>query len=74
MSREVGEDVDVDLATAVGLCAIADITVTQAAKTAGVPRWELTETIEAVGLAEELGLDDDASAAAEIDAVLDRDS
>jgi len=74
MSREVGRDeVDEDLATAVGLCVIADVTVPEAAKTVGVTRWELEETIRAAGMGERLGLEDDASAAAEIDAVFEGD-
>jgi len=74
MNRNGGiDEVDTDLATAVGLCVIGDVTVAQAAKSTGVTRWELAETIEEVGLAEELGLTDDASAAAEIDAIFDND-
>jgi len=74
MSREVGEDVDVDLATAVGLCAIGDATLSEAAKAADVTRWELEESIEDAGLTEALGVDEEVDVAAEIDAVLDRES
>ncbi len=74
MQRAVGDDVDTDLATAVGLCVLGDATLPEAAEVAGVTRWELEEAIDGAGLAEQLGLDADADVAADIDSLLDGDA
>lgn len=72
MGRDAGVDeINTDLATAVGLCVIGDVTVPEAADAADVTRWELEEAIESAGLAEPLGLNGDADVAADIDSLLD---
>lgn len=72
MSRDAGDDdVDRDVATAVGLCAIADLPVAQAAEAAGVTRWELEQAIESADLGEVLGLTEEGSVAGDIDEVLE---
>jgi len=74
MTRDPGiDDVDVDLATAVGLCVLGDVPVPTAAEVAGVTRWELEDAIESAGLSEIVGLDEDANVAADIDDVFGRE-
>lgn len=72
MQRNVGDDdLNTDLATAVGLCVLGEVAIPEAAAVAGVTRWELEEAIESAGIAGPLGLDDDADVASEIDDLLD---
>lgn len=70
MSGESGGEVDEDLATAVGLCALGAASLPEAAEVAGVTQWELEQAIESAGLAEPLGLDGDCDVPAEIDDLL----
>jgi copper homeostasis protein CutC len=74
MQNSVEVDVDTDLATAVGLCVLGDVTLVEAAEEAGVTRWELEDAIESAGLTETLGLEQDADVAADIDSLLDGDA
>ncbi len=64
-------DVDTTVATAVGLVALGEATVPEAAKVAGTTRWQVEDAIEAAGLTEHCGIDGDCDVAAEIDALLD---
>lgn len=75
MDDNVGNgEVDTDLAIAVGLLALDDLTVPEAASAADVTTWELEEAIEGAGLAEPFGLNRDADVGAQIDSLLDGDS
>lgn len=74
MEAETGEDVDDDVALAVGLVALGAASPAEAAETAGVSRWQLEAAIEAAGLGEPLGIDDGGDVAAEIDELLDERS
>ncbi len=74
MPRETDiDDVRVELATAVGLIALADASLHEAAQRAGVSRWELEECLESHSLAETLDVrtDADADVGEEIDRLLD---
>jgi hypothetical protein len=72
MGDETGvDDVKEELATAIGLLALSDGTVHEAADRAGITRWELEETLENTDLADRLGIEMDADVAAEIDDILD---
>jgi len=72
MSRETDiDDVRGELATAVGLVALADAPLHEAAQRAGVSRWELEECLESHSLAETLDVRTDADVGEEIDRVLD---
>jgi hypothetical protein len=67
------EDVDVDVATGVGLVLLDDVPVAAAADVADVTRWELEDAIERADLAERVGLADGHDLAEEIDSVLERE-
>ncbi|PSP91595.1 hypothetical protein BRC87_02480 [Halobacteriales archaeon QS_4_66_20] len=70
MAGEI-EDVDESIATGVGLYALSDATLHDAAKAAGVTSWELEEAIVEAGLGEAFGIDGEADVTAEIDRLLD---
>lgn len=75
MAEDVGPDeVDTDLATAVGLLALCDVTVPEAASAADVTTWELEDAVESAELAETLDIESDADVGAQIDSLLDGDS
>ena len=61
------EDVDSRLAEAVGLFALSDISLLEAAEAADVTRWELEDSLEEAGLAEPLGVEREGDVASEID-------
>jgi hypothetical protein len=65
------DDVKTDLATAVGMVALGDVTPHEAAQSTGVTRWEIEEALEKAALAEPLGVELDGDVAAEIDNLLD---
>jgi len=65
------DDVRLELATAVGLVALTDAPLHEAAERAGVSRWELEECLESASLAEALGVRTDADVGEEIDRLLD---
>jgi hypothetical protein len=65
------DDIDEELAAAVGLFALTDEPVHAVAERTDVTRWELEDAIEDAGLAEPLGLDLDGNVAEEIDDLLD---
>ena len=65
------DDIKTDLATAVGLVALGDVTLHEAAQETGITRWELEEALEKAALAEPLGVELDGDVAAEIDSLLD---
>lgn len=69
----VGEidDVDADIATAVGLYALSDASLHEAATEADVTSWDLEDAIFDAGLADEFGIDQEADVSAEIDRLLD---
>ena len=69
----VGEitGVDDDIALAVGLYALSDATLHEAATTAGVTSWELEDAIVDAGLAEPFGLEQEADITDEIDRLLE---
>jgi len=69
----VGEidDVDADVATAVGLYALSNATMHEAATEAGVTSWELEEAIRDAGLGEQFGIDQEGDLTDEIDRLLD---
>lgn len=67
-------DIDLDVATAVGLLAITDMAVPEAAATADVSTWELEDAVESNGLVEALGIDNDADLTSQIDEMLDGNS
>ena len=67
-------DVETDLATAVGLLALSDCTVTEAAQRAGITRWELDDALDRDDLAERLGIEREGDVAADIDKLLDERS
>jgi hypothetical protein len=65
------DDIKTELATAVGLVALADVTMHEAAEATDVTRWEIEEALEKAALAEPLGVELDGDVAAEIDNLLD---
>ena len=65
------DETDTDPATAVGLVALGDVTLREAAEATGVARWEIHEALEKAALAGPLGVELDGDVAAEIDAILD---
>lgn len=65
------DDVKTDLATAVGLVALCDVTLHEAAEETGVTRWEIEEALEQAALADPLGVELDGDVASEIDNLLD---
>ncbi|MEF8787386.1 MAG: hypothetical protein V5A45_15790 [Haloarculaceae archaeon] len=64
-------DIKTELATAVGLVALADVSLHEAAEETGVSRWEIEDALEKAALAEPLGVELDGDVAAEIDNLLD---
>ncbi len=64
-------DIKTELATAVGLVALCDVSLHEAAEETGVSRWEIEEALEQAALAEPLGVELDGDVAAEIDNLLD---
>jgi hypothetical protein len=72
----VGEmnDIEKDMATAVGLYALTDATLHEAATRAGVTSWALEETLLDAGLAEPFGIEQEADVSAEIDRLLEESS
>lgn len=66
------EGVDEDLALAFGFFALSDAELHEAAKAAGVTRWELEDAIEDAGLAETFNIDQDTDVTETIDSLLDR--
>lgn len=72
MAQERSVDqVNQDIALALGLFALSDARLHEAASTAGVCRWELEEAIEQAGLAEAFEYNSDATASTAIDDILD---
>jgi len=65
------DEVDGDLATAVGLYALSDATLHEAASEAGVTSWELEDALVGAGLAEAFGIEEEADITAEIDRLLE---
>jgi uncharacterized protein (DUF169 family) len=65
------DDIKPELATAVGLVALGDVTLTEAAQETDVTRWEIEEALEQAALAEPLGVELDGDVASEIDSLLD---
>jgi len=65
------DDIKRDLATAVGLVALGDVSLTEAAQETDVTRWEIEEALEQAALAEPLGVELDGDVASEIDNLLD---
>ena len=65
------EEVNGELAEALGLFVLSDANLYEAASAAGVSRWELEEAIDRNGLAEPLGLDETGDISATIDELLD---
>lgn len=68
---EHADSVDEDLATAFGLFALTDQKLHEAAKAAGVTRWELEDAIENAGLAETFELNGEDNVRDTIDELLD---
>jgi hypothetical protein len=66
------DDVDAEMALALGLFALSDATVHEAAAQADVTGWELEQAIERAGLADTFGIDTEADVSKEIDSLLDR--
>ncbi|WP_340099347.1 hypothetical protein [Salinibaculum salinum] len=64
-------DIKTELATAVGLVALGDVSLHEAAEETGVSRWEIEDALEKAALAEPLGVELDGDVAAEIDKLLD---
>ena len=73
MGRKI-EGVDEEVATAFGVFALTDAEIHEAARLAGVTRWELEDAIEDAGLAEAFDLDTDADVSETIDSLLDGDN
>lgn len=71
MSEADIDGVDRDVATALGLVLLGDVSLSQAAAHVDVTQWELEEAIEGADLAERCGLDGNGDVAAEIDSLLD---
>lgn len=65
------EDIDEDLATAVGMFTLSDATLPQAASHAGITTWELEEAIAGAGLADVFDINSDTDVREEIDRLLD---
>jgi len=63
--------IDTDLATAVGLVALGDVTLQEVTEETGVARQEIERALERAALAEPLGVELDGDVAAEIDDILD---
>jgi hypothetical protein len=72
MGRNI-EGVDEDIATAFGVFALTDAELHEAARQAGVTRWELEDAIEEAGLAEAFDIDGDSDVTETIDSLLDGD-
>ena len=72
MGRNI-EGVDEDIATAFGVFALTDAELHEAARQAGVTRWELEDAIEEAGLAEPFDIDGDSDVTETIDSLLDGD-
>jgi hypothetical protein len=68
------DDVEEDMATAVGLYALSDATLHEAATRAGVTRWALEETLRDADLAEQFEIEQEADVSAEIDRLLEESS
>ncbi len=66
------EEVKTEVATALGLYALSDATLHDAATAAGVTRWELENAIERAGLEDVFGLNEDVDVSETIDELLDR--
>ena len=69
----VGEidDVDANLAAAVGFYALCEASLHEAAERAGVTSWELEDAIMEAGLGEQFGIEREADLTDEIDRLLD---
>jgi len=65
------EQVDEDLALALGLFALGDGQLHEAAAKAGITRWELEDAIERADLVEAFDIDRDANASSAIDRILE---
>lgn len=65
------EEIDDELATAVGLFALSDATLPQAASHAGVTTWELEEAMVNAGLADVFDINPETDVTEEIDRLLD---
>ncbi len=65
------DEVDGELAQALGLFVLSEASLHEAASTVGVSRWELEEAIERAGLTEPLGVDATGDVSATIDELLD---
>lgn len=65
------DDVDASLATAFGLFALSDASLPEAAREAGISRWELEDAIERAGLADTFDINTDADVSSTIDDLLD---
>jgi hypothetical protein len=72
MGRNI-EGVDEEIATAFGVFALTDAELHEAARQAGVTRWELEDAIEEAGLAEAFDIDGDSDVTETIDSLLDGD-
>jgi len=64
-------DVEPELAMAVGLVALTDASLHEAARRAGISRWELEECLRASALAERLGVTIETDVKEEIDKVFE---
>jgi len=67
------DDIDRELATAFGLYALTDATLSEAAAETDVTSWELEVAIEQAGLDDVFGLDDPGDTSATIDELLEDD-
>jgi hypothetical protein len=65
------EEVNPELATALGLYAMSDARIHEAAAEAGVTRWELERAIDDAGLSEAFGLDQSRDVSDTLDDILD---
>lgn len=68
------DDIDEDLARAFGIFALTNCRLHEAAKRAGVTRWELEDAIAEAGLSETFDLDGQRDISETIDDLLDGNS
>jgi hypothetical protein len=70
-TEESAEEVDDEMARALGLFALSNASVHEAAAHTDVTGWELEQAIERAGLAEPFGIDTETDVSKEIDSLLD---
>lgn len=71
---DTADAIDENLATALGIFALTECRLHEAANRAGVTRWELEDAIEDAGLSETFDIDGERNVSETIDELLDSGS